>query len=88
MKASELVDVLQAEIKHFGDQEVAICCDHTDGEALSLAPSLGLYSGLKPDEKYVTISCYECHDDAIREKHLFDGEPVESGYPDDDEDDS
>lgn len=76
MKISELIKLLEDDLKMSGDIDVVMmACEHWSEEGrLVEIEQLGSYGDTTTGRRAVFFDCAECHDDAIREKHMFDGE--------------
>lgn len=59
MKASELIEKLQEEIKHFGDRELKGSCDDLEGDGMFDIGEIGWF-GDKDGKSYITLICAEC----------------------------
>lgn len=59
MKASELIEKLQEEIKHFGDRELRGACDDLGGSGMFDVGEIGWY-GDESGQGYITLICAEC----------------------------
>lgn len=62
MKASELIEKLQDEIKHFGDRELKASCDcnpDQEGDGMFDIGEIGWF-GDKDGQNYIMLICAEC----------------------------
>jgi hypothetical protein len=76
MKLSALIEELQGELAAFGDMDVVMTCDDLnddDNANLREIGALGWYGGT--ERRALMIICSECHQQAIAEEHMFDGDP-------------
>lgn len=58
MKASELIEKLQEEIRHFGDREIKGSCDDLEGDGMFDIGDIGWFGD--GEQSYITLICAEC----------------------------
>jgi hypothetical protein len=70
MKSTELIALLQEEVKHFGDRDFMMFCPRHSGEdgPPVAVNGLGWYGDIEKHISASFLDCVECHEEDMRDK--------------------